>query len=132
MKNRVIIFYDGDCGFCNAWVNFFLKRNPGFLYFTSLQGVTAKTVLGEDSPFIKNLSTLVVLTLEQKVKTQSSAALYAFSCLPWPWKIMGYFIWVPKFIRDAAYRLVARTRYVWGIKNYCVAPRPHEKHYFLE
>gem|GEM_PF-342903 len=42
LKNHGLIFYDGECGFCQFWIQFLLKRDhKNYFLFTPLQGKLA-------------------------------------------------------------------------------------------
>ena len=67
-----------------------------------------------------------------KLFTRSTAALRVLSQLK-GWKWAGVFQWVPPFIRNAVYNLVARNRYKWfGKKDECMIPTPELKNRFLD
>lgn len=133
MKNAVIIFYDGECGFCNHWVSFFLKQNPGYFYFATLQGTTASELLGENYPLIQQLSTLAVKTPRGELLTRSTAALFLFSLTSQKrWHALGYFKFIPTFIRDGAYRLISALRHRLSASSYCVMPTPEQQQFFLD
>ena len=49
------------------------------------------------------------------------------------WKLGYVFIIIPRFLRDAVYNLVARTRYrIFGRRETCMVPTPELKKKFLE
>lgn len=135
MKNSVLLFYDQDCGFCNAWVSFFLKRNTqGRLRFAPLQGRTARELFRgtASEPLLQNLNTLIVRTDSGDILLRSSAALYLFSLCPAPWKWFWHLRYVPRVLRDGVYRLVSYTRKLWWSSTYCVVPTAQERTYFLD
>ena len=42
LKNHGLIFYDGECGFCQFWIQFLLKRDyKNYFLFAPLQGKLA-------------------------------------------------------------------------------------------
>lgn len=132
MQEYPIVFFDGVCNFCNYWVNFAIRRDPGKkLRFSPLQGETAKQVL---SPFGINLTSLssVILVEHHRVYTQSSAAIRICKHLKGAWKIFYGLMIIPKFIRDPLYNLIARNRYRWfGKKDSCMIPSPEVRERFL-
>lgn len=132
MENKTLTFYDGDCGFCNWSVSFFLNRNPGHFYFAPLQGKTAEEVLGVNNPLRKDLSTLVVKTKEGRVLTKSSAALYLLTRSRSIYRPISFLGWLfPKFIRDFIYDLVAKNR-KHLVGAYCVVPAESQRQYLLD
>lgn len=130
-KQQIILFFDGVCGLCNRWVDFVLKKDKNQLFrFTPLQGEKAKEVLPEK--YLKDLSTLI-LKIDDQIYIQSDAVLMICQKLGGIWKIFSYFRWIPRFIRDFCYRLIAKNRYrFFGKKEICRIPTPEERKYFYD
>ena len=62
-----------------------------------------------------------------KVWRDSDAVLHMWSELGWPYRIGAVFRLVPRFVRDPAYRLIARNRYKWfGKRATCWVPDPDQ------
>ncbi|MCO5113882.1 MAG: DUF393 domain-containing protein [Bdellovibrionaceae bacterium] len=112
-------------------MSFFLKRNKGLFYFAPLQGETARRTLGEQSPLLRSLNTLVVKTQTDQILIRSTAALYLFSLCDPLLSWAAYFRFVPRFLRDGVYRFISCTRHLWGKKNFCVLPTLEQQVYFL-
>ncbi len=70
--------------------------------------------------------TLIVVE-ENRVLRNSDAVLSIYGGLGWPWRIITVFKWVPHFLRDPAYRWVARNRYrIFGRRETCWIPSPEQ------
>lgn len=125
-----IVFFDGVCGLCNSYVDFLLPRDSEKkLQFSPLQSEAAKQYLSEQ--LRADLSTVVFFD-EGLIFVRSEAVLRAMSYLPWPWNSMRFFRLIPAFLRDAIYRLVAKTRYgLFGKKESCRLPTPDERERFI-
>ena len=111
MESRDIVFFDGDCNFCNSSVNFiFEKRSKDNIYFASLQSEFAKKTL--PSHFINQpeFDTIYFYT-GGKIHDRSSAILKIVKNLKQPFRIAMIFLIVPKFIRDFFYDIVAKNRH---------------------
>ena len=68
----------------------------------------------------------------QEILTLSSGPLFLAGRLGGAWSIARVFLLVPRFLRDAGYRLVARIRYsLFGKKPTCRLPTPEERALFL-
>ena len=114
-----IILYDGVCVLCSGWMRFVLRRDRDALFrFTPIQsdyGAALARGLGIDPA---NPDTNAVIW-QGVAYRRSDAALRVVSLLPG----LGWVRWfhiVPRFLRDAVYRLIARTRYrVWGRHAVC-------------
>lgn len=125
-----VIFFDGVCGLCNAWVDFILKRDrAGIFSFAPLQGNYAKEMEPEAS---KNLNTMIYLVSGQRYY-RTGAILRILRDLGGIWYLAWVFWFVPFFIRDFLYGLIARNRYrIFGKKENCRIPTPKEKVRFLD
>jgi predicted DCC family thiol-disulfide oxidoreductase YuxK len=117
--DRVIIF-DGECNFCSAWVDFVLRRDvDGSIRFAARQSPAARQLLGRLGMHADNLSS-IALVIGDDVHTRSDAVLRIFRALPYPWRVLCVFLFVPRWIRDAVYLLVARARYrLFGHRTAC-------------
>ncbi len=127
-ESKNIVFYDGDCGFCNASVQFILKKRKKDIYFIPLQSDKAKKVLGQFDIEIQ-LDTFYYLK-GKRLFDKSSAALQVSRDLKHFYPLsFGLYI-IPKFLRDIVYLFVAKRRH--KINNgFCVLPTETEKKFFL-
>ncbi len=127
-----ILFFDGVCGMCNAFVDFIMKRDPhGHFRFAALQGETAqKLVTAEDRDLLKS----VVLLHEGKLFRKSSAVVRVLWEMGSIWSVLGTLLWlIPKPLRDFGYRFIAKIRYrIFGKKAACRLPTPEERSRFLD
>lgn len=110
-RRPIVVFYDGDCGFCHAAVKFLLKRDrAGVFAYAPLHGETFNNGMApavrEDLP-----DSLVILRPNGTVYTLSTGVLYAATRLGGLYAIAGWAgLMIPGPVRDVAYRLVARVR----------------------
>lgn len=130
-NHHPILFFDGVCGLCNAFVDFVVARDRDRVFrFSPLQGELAKKALAPE--LTKNLNS-VVLKDGERVWTKSDAALRVFKKLGGGWSVLGSFGWMPKVIRDSAYDLVAKNRYrLFGKKETCRIPSSEERSLFVD
>jgi predicted DCC family thiol-disulfide oxidoreductase YuxK len=132
MDSRPIILFDGVCNLCSGSVQFILKRDTKKQFrFASLQSSAGQELLKKFN-LPANTFNSFVLVEEEKIYTRSTAALkIARQLKGWSW--LSVLRFVPKFIRDAVYNLIARNRYRWfGKKDECWVPTPELKSRFLE
>jgi predicted DCC family thiol-disulfide oxidoreductase YuxK len=135
MREQDIIFFDGICGLCSRMVDFVLHEDQEerFLY-SPLQGETFRN-LNRDRPETLKTDSIFVLRgdAEKEILLQKSDALiYIADNLPrYRWlAAIGRILPAP--IRDAAYRVIAATRYrIWGKRDSCRIPTPEERARFL-
>jgi predicted DCC family thiol-disulfide oxidoreductase YuxK len=127
-----IILFDGVCNFCNGSVNFIIEHDrAGYFKFAPLQSEIGERLLAENG-IDKTVTDSVVLIEDGKAFTHSTAALRVARKLDGAWRWLYYLIFVPRFIRDGAYKLFAKFRYkLFGKKDECMLPTPDVRARFL-
>jgi predicted DCC family thiol-disulfide oxidoreductase YuxK len=127
-----IVLYDGVCGLCSKTVRFLIRRDrEGVLRFAPLQGETAAR-LREVHPEIPRTLESVVLVEDGRAWLRSKAFLRGARYLTRPWRWAWYLRWMPGFLLDLGYRVIAAVRYrIWGKKDTCEIPAPEERARFL-
>lgn len=131
-RNHPIVLFDGVCNLCSGSVQFILKRDPeGRFRFASLQSEAGRSLMTEHELDPDALSSVVVIE-DGRAYQESSAALRIARHLPGAWKLLRVFVVIPRPIRDAVYRLIARNRYRWfGKTEACWLPTPELRARFL-
>lgn len=114
-----VIVFDGVCNLCHAAVRFVLKYEAAPRYrFAAVQSVAGKALLLRHGLNPADAESFLLIRNGQAF-TYSSAALELCRDLP-RWRWLRCFRWLPKAIRDAGYRLIARHRYrLFGKKTVC-------------
>lgn len=127
-----IILFDGVCNLCNGSVQFIIKRDKEARFrYASLQSAAGQKIL-EQFHLPQDTFNSFVLFEDNKIYTRSTAALRVFSRLK-GWKWTAALQYVPLFIRDGVYNLIARNRYRWfGKRDECMIPTPELKSRFLD
>ena len=127
-----VVIFDGVCNFCNASIDFIMKRDAkGLLKFTANQHETGQQLL-EAFGYAKEDVDTMYLYEQGVLYNRSTAALRIARHLRLPWNLLSVLIIIPKFIRDPVYRFVARNRYQWfGRKETCRIPTDEERSRFL-
>ena len=128
-----IILFDGVCNLCNASVNFIIDRDPKQKFkFAALQSDLGQLFLIQNN-FDTQKFDSIVLVENGKVFQKSTAALRIAKELKGAWGILYYaFIWIPPFVRNIFYNLIAKYRYVFfGKSESCRMPTPELKARFL-
>ena len=128
---EAIVLFDGYCNLCNGSVDFIIKNEKhNQLKFASLQSEIAQSVLKEWKTDLTGDSVLVLA--EGKLLTFSDAAIFISKHLRFPFSMIQYGRFIPRFIRDAIYKWIAKNRYRWfGKKDTCRLPTEAEKSKFL-
>ena len=127
-----IVLFDGVCNLCNGAVQLILRHDPaGRFRFASLQspaGEEIQTRLGIDP---KALDSIVLVEGERWYR-ESDAALRIAARMSGAWRALGVLRLLPRPLRDALYRWVARNRYRWfGKQETCWLPTPELRERFL-
>lgn len=126
-----IILFDGVCNFCNAAINFVIDHDVERRFrFASLQSDIGQRILTENRRSVSDFDT-VLLVREGKLYEKSTAALEIARYLRgWTW--LYAFRFIPRFIRDAVYNLIAKNRYrIFGKSESCRIPTPEERSLFI-
>jgi predicted DCC family thiol-disulfide oxidoreductase YuxK len=133
MQNHHIILFDGVCNFCNYWVNFIIDRDKDDIFkFAALQSEAGQKLLNKFNLKTEDFDTFILIDSEIYF-TKSTAALKIARKLNYPVKVLYYFIFIPKFLRDLIYSLIAINRYkFFGKRDVCRVPTENEKKKFLE
>ena len=136
--SKPIVLYDGVCGLCNRLNKFLLKRDRSDrLNFASLQSELAAEVLHRHGADARDLDTVYVVLNhnrpDERIFSRSDAIIYTLTQLNGIWRFAGIGRLLPKFFRDALYRLVANNRYrIFGKHDSCILPEPQYRKKFLE
>jgi predicted DCC family thiol-disulfide oxidoreductase YuxK len=142
LGGRLLVIFDGHCGFCNRSVRWFLRRDRhDRLRFVASQWPMVAGLLARHGFAPADLETgpntiLVVRDAngeDERVLVRSEAAVAMLLGLPRPWPAVGrVFSWIPRSARDLGYRLIARWRYrIWGRLETCPLPTDEERERFL-
>jgi predicted DCC family thiol-disulfide oxidoreductase YuxK len=128
-----IIFFDGVCNFCNAWVQFVLKRDESAVFrFASLQSKAAASLLTKYGIDPQSLDS-VVLMENGRCYTGSTAVLRICRHLKGAWKWVSLFRIIPRPLRDYLYHQFAKRRYRWfGRTESCMMPTKEMRDRFLD
>lgn len=132
-----LVFYDGQCGFCDQVVHVLLKADKRRIFlFAPLQGKTAALMLKDLPDEMKGVDSLVLIE-DYQLPTQryyvlGKGALRIAWLLGGWWWLIGWISFLPAGLYNWAYRLVARNRHRIFPNLSCVIPDPQQKQRFLE
>jgi predicted DCC family thiol-disulfide oxidoreductase YuxK len=129
----MLILFDGVCNLCNGTVQFLIRRDPRKkFYFASLQSPKGQAEMKRFGLDPEALHSIVVIDGDRAYQ-RSAAAIHVAASLGGLWSIFKIFSFVPKFLRDPVYNLIARNRYrLFGKRDECMIPTPEMKSHFLE
>jgi predicted DCC family thiol-disulfide oxidoreductase YuxK len=113
-----ILFFDGECGFCDRAIRFAMSHDVhDRLYAATLTGATAQRALAPFADMLRHVdSTVLYLPAtadrEASVQVHSDAALSVLRLLGGVWGALGMAgLLVPRWLRDAAYKAFAKRRF---------------------
>lgn len=121
-----ILFFDGDCAFCSQSVRrVFRLDKRGNVSFAPLQGELAREK-GFSHHAAQDGGTMVLLReSDREVFTHSDGWIELANALGGGWRVFTVARIIPKRLRDALYRWVARNRYQFmGKSNTCEMSDP--------
>ncbi|MBO0935312.1 thiol-disulfide oxidoreductase DCC family protein [Fibrella sp. HMF5335] len=130
--NSNLLLFDGVCNLCNGVVQFVIRHDPaGRFRFAALQSDAGQTLLQQFGLSTTQFDSFVYVR-DGRFYTESTAALRVARDMGGAMSLLWGLMIVPRFIRDAVYRLVARNRYrVFGKQDACMIPTPELKSRFL-
>ena len=123
-KDRPLIVFDGLCLLCSANARFVLRHDRERRFrLTTAQGPVGADLYRRFGLATDDYETMIVIDEEGRLLTESDGAIAIFTRLGWPWRAAAAARIVPKRVRDALYRLVARNRYrLFGRRETCWVP----------
>jgi predicted DCC family thiol-disulfide oxidoreductase YuxK len=136
-----VLLYDGECGLCNRAVRMLLRIDRGaVLRFATLQGVPGQDWLGRHGLALDNFSTLVFVRDweggdggpgDYALRTDGLAA--ALETCGGLGTMLAWIRFVPRPVRDGAYKLVSRLRYrIFGEWRPRPLARPEFRERFID
>lgn len=110
-----LLLFDGECGLCQILLRFLLARDArAVLRYAPLQGPTAQRHLRRLGLPTADWNSLVFLpsALGEKALLRTDGVVAVLLLLDPPWPFWGRCLRaVPRPMRDAGYKVVARLRY---------------------
>lgn len=128
-----VIVFDGHCLLCSRSVRFVLRHDRGGRFrLAAQQGATGQALLRRHGLDPADPPSFLLVAQGQGY-VDSDALLRVLSGLGGPWRMAAALLRVvPRPLRDAAYRLVARNRLRWfGRAEQCLLPTPETRARFL-
>ncbi len=131
ISHKHIIFYDGDCGFCNQWVQWILKHDTkdDFL-FASLQSEFGQTFLKERGLENKDFNTIYLWKPNSFYLIKSQAVTKIVKILGKQYSLLAHLNVFPSFLGDKIYDAIAKKRHSLAPQQ-CVIPTEKDRKKFL-
>jgi predicted DCC family thiol-disulfide oxidoreductase YuxK len=131
-QNKHLIFFDGDCGICNFWVQWILERDKKDQFlFASLQSDFGQKFLAERGLNTKVFNTLYLWKPGQYYLEKSKAVLKIANLIGgiYRFSVLGKII--PFYLSDKLYDIVSKNRMKIANQK-CYLPTPHQRAKFID
>lgn len=131
-QDKHIVFFDGDCGVCNFWVQWILERDKKNRFmFASLQSDFGQKFLSERGLNTKVFNTMYLWKPNRYYLEKSRAVLKIADLLGGVYKLSAIGKIVPKFLSDKVYDKVSENRMKLANQK-CYLPTPEERKKFIQ
>jgi predicted DCC family thiol-disulfide oxidoreductase YuxK len=126
-----VILFDGVCNFCNSTINFVIDHDANRRFrFASLQSAFGQKVLRDFKRNPADLDSVLLLRGGRLFEKSNAAFEIARHLRGWSW--VYALRWIPRFIRDFFYDLIAKNRYrIFGRTETCRLPTAAERELFV-
>ena len=134
LKDGPILLYDGSCGVCSESVQWVLRHERSHeLRFAALESALGGMLRALAGVAADEDSVVWVEWRDGAVRAElrSTAVLRVLGYVGGPWRWLTVFGAVPRFLRDAVYRGVAKIRYRLRAQA-CLVPTAEERARFLK
>jgi predicted DCC family thiol-disulfide oxidoreductase YuxK len=136
--SRPVLLYDGECGLCNRLVRSLLKADrAGRLNYAPLQSEPAQEYLRSHGLPVRDFDSLVFVPdwnsrRQSDYRLRTDGALAACTVVGGGWGKLARLRILPRWLRDAAYKVVAKTRYaLFGVYRPAPLENPEWERRFL-
>jgi predicted DCC family thiol-disulfide oxidoreductase YuxK len=136
-QSPVLVFFDGQCGFCDMWVNQVLQQDQqGLIRFSPKQGSTFSQA-AMIFPEVAKVDSIVVIDRDENGRERAAVRSVAISRvlakLPSNVFLKTLLAVMPTFLANIGYWIVSKLRYyIFGRLNTCRIPKPEERARFLD
>jgi len=132
-KEKKIILFDGVCNFCDAAVQFIIKRDKKDIFrFVAIQSDLGQEIIKHIGIDTSKTDSIILYVPGEAYYYKAEAALKIGKELGGLYSLLTIFTLLPKGLSNIVYDFVARNRYKWyGIKDACMIPTPAMKAKFL-
>ncbi|CAM3899927.1 MULTISPECIES: thiol-disulfide oxidoreductase DCC family protein [Flavobacterium] len=132
-KNKKIILFDGVCNLCDSSVQFIIKNDSKDVFrFTAIQSELGQEIIHHINIDTKLIDSIILYEPGVAYYHKAEAALLIARNLKGVYKLISYFNFLPKGLKNMVYDYIAKNRYKWyGKKDSCMIPTPELKSKFL-
>ena len=123
LSGKNLIVFDGECVFCSAFFRFMLRadRAQTFHYTTAQSPLGQALYTALNLPLVEFETNLVITHGQIHQRLDAFAA--AMAELPLPWRLARHCRLLPRRVKNAIYKPIARNRYrIFGRYDTCLIP----------
>ena len=132
LKDKFIVFYDGECGFCNHWVQWILERDKKDKFlFSSLQSEFGQKFLNDRNLPNEVFDTLYLWKPESFYLSKYQAILKIAAEIGGIYSLASVGKILPDFVGNQFYNLVSRNRKKLA-ENQCFLRNAAQRKKFIE
>lgn len=130
-KNKFIVLYDGDCGFCNHWVQWILKndKQDKFL-FSSLQSQFGQKFLKDRNLPNQIFDTIYLWKPQSFYLTKYQAILKISTEIGGIYSLASIGKIIPEFMGNSFYNLISKNRKKLSASQ-CFLPNEEQRKKFI-
>lgn len=129
--SKYYVFYDGDCGFCNYWVQWILENDKKDLFlFAALQSEFGQQFLKERNLENKQFSTLYLWRPNYYYLKKSEAVTKIAKLLGGKYAVLSHLNFLPRSISDFFYDKISENRMKLSSQK-CFLPKESHKNKFV-
>ena len=123
LQGKNLIVFDGECVFCSAFFRFMLRadRAQKFHFATAQSPLGQALYAALNLPLVEFETNLVITHGQIHQRLDAFAA--AMAELPLPWRLARHCRLLPRGVKVAIYKPIARNRYrIFGRYDTCLIP----------
>jgi len=132
LKKQPILLFDGECGFCNRTVQFFLERERNHsMHFAALESEEGKALKHYFE--IDSKVDSLILIRGNNAYIKSCAALRLAQYMKGGWPLASALVVIPPFLRNMVYDFIAKRRMkLFGRVDNCAMLQNEDRKRFLD
>jgi predicted DCC family thiol-disulfide oxidoreductase YuxK len=137
LTHQPILLFDGECGFCNRAVQYYLAREAEsnqkkkIVHFAALQSEVGQ-LIREYFEIGKDVDSLILIK-DHNAHIKSCAALRLTRYMRGAWPLLMVFILIPPFLRNIVYDFIAKRRMkIFGRVDNCALLKKEDRSRFLD
>jgi predicted DCC family thiol-disulfide oxidoreductase YuxK len=130
--HHAVVIFDGECVFCNRWVDFLLRFDRHDVFRFAARQSEAGTSFMRQAGLPECGVGSIILAEDGAVLLRSTAVLRILALLGFPFSLAAVFRLIPSSPRDSVYEWFARNRLKWfRHRSTCRLPSAAERNRFL-